>query len=320
MEVLADGMVRSQNETTLHFALGGKLTYLPFKEGDHVEKGQTIAAVDTYVLQRQLTAALNAYRSTRDSFDQQNDNTADNYLNAQQANPYPYNYWNLAGINGDSRNVSISNMIKRLDDQAQAGLDNSVIQVEIANYALSLASIQAPFSGVITHMDVGSPGVMIGATTGFTVVDTDAYVFRANVAENDINFIAENSPVTVQLTGNDQKFEGIVSKIYPDKVALPTGENVYQVEIESDGMAKVAKYRQDGNVLMKNKYERTVVLVPNWLVLSKQHIWVKENGKPVLKNVTIGNTFGENVEVFGLTNEDVIVNPQGIVSTKYTIL
>jgi multidrug efflux pump subunit AcrA (membrane-fusion protein) len=134
MKIMADGMVRSQNEIVLHFATGGKLVYLPVKEGSRVYKGQTIASLDSYVLQRQLTAALNNYRSVRDSFDQLNDNNANNYLDAQQANPYPYNYWNLAGISGIVKTDAVNDMIKRLVDQAQAGLDNSVIQVEIANY------------------------------------------------------------------------------------------------------------------------------------------------------------------------------------------
>jgi len=321
MKILADGTIRSQNETTLHFATGGKLIYLPVKEGDRVYKGQTIASLDPYVLQKQLTAALNNYRITRDSFDQLKDNDANNYLDAQQNNPYPYNYWNLAGVSGTVKTNAVNDIIKRLIDQAQAGLDNSVIQVEIANYALSLSSIQAPFDGVVTHLDVNTPYVMVGTTTGFTIVDPDAYVFRANVSESNINDIAENSPAIIQLTGiNDKKFEGLISKIYPDKVTLPTGENVYQVDIVSDQMAKVAKYRQDGNVLIKSKYNHQVVFIPSWLVLSKQYVWVKDQNRPRLKKVTPGETVGDMIEVIGITDEDVIINPESIAAFHYIIL
>lgn len=63
--ILAEGKIASQNEATLHFQTGGKLTRLAAKEGDKVTENQTIANLDTYALQRQLTAALNVYRSTR---------------------------------------------------------------------------------------------------------------------------------------------------------------------------------------------------------------------------------------------------------------
>ncbi|MGH7246396.1 MAG: HlyD family efflux transporter periplasmic adaptor subunit, partial [Candidatus Levyibacteriota bacterium] len=72
--IAATGTIHSQNEATLHFQTGGKLVYLPFKQGDVISQGQTIAQLDTYQLQRELTAALNTYRSTRDQFDQTQQN------------------------------------------------------------------------------------------------------------------------------------------------------------------------------------------------------------------------------------------------------
>lgn len=212
-------------------------------------------------------------------------------------------------------------MIKRLIDQSQAGLDNSVIQVEIANYALSLSSLQAPFDGVITHLDVTTPYLMVGPTTGFTIVDPDSYVFRANVSESDSNDIVVDSHVTVQLTGvADKKFDGLVSKIYPDKVTLPTGESVYQVDIVSDKMAAIAKYRQDGSALIDNKYQHTVVLIPSWTVLSKQYVWTYDQGKVNLKKVSLGETIGDMVQVSGITSETIITNPESVAAPHYTIL
>ncbi|MDE2026291.1 MAG: biotin/lipoyl-binding protein, partial [Patescibacteria group bacterium] len=75
--IVTDGSITSSNIATLHFPTGGKMVALYAKEGDKVYAGQSIAQLDTYALQQQLTAALNTYRSTRDSFDQtqQNANT-----------------------------------------------------------------------------------------------------------------------------------------------------------------------------------------------------------------------------------------------------
>ena len=42
------------NQAVLNFQMGGKLTYLPFKEGDVVSQGQTIASIDSYALQKSL--------------------------------------------------------------------------------------------------------------------------------------------------------------------------------------------------------------------------------------------------------------------------
>src|SRR5579862_4763149 len=69
-QIVADGQIRSTSEANLTFQTGGRLNYLPLKEGSSVYQGETIAALDTYDLQRQLEAALNNYQIQRDTFDQ----------------------------------------------------------------------------------------------------------------------------------------------------------------------------------------------------------------------------------------------------------
>lgn len=59
-QIQADGAITAQDQATLHFQAGGKLVYLPFKEGDSVKQGQTIASLDTTTIQKQITQALNS--------------------------------------------------------------------------------------------------------------------------------------------------------------------------------------------------------------------------------------------------------------------
>lgn len=320
-QILADGMVRSKSEATLHFQTGGKLVYLPFKEGDSVYQGQTIGSLDSFALQKQLAAALNTYRSTRDVFDQTTTNSQNNYLQAQQT--YPYNVFNVAGIGGTTETNAINDIVRRIIDENQANLDNSVIQVQLANYAISLASITAPFDGVIVHEDVSSTNVNITPVTSFVIADPNALVFRANVPEDEINFIQEGATATIQLTSlKDKSVTGTVMRIYPDKFTLPTGEKVYQVDIESNDLLTLAKYQQDGVVSIKNKFSTPIILVPAWLILANHNVWVMENNKPVLKSVNVGDTVGENVEILkGLSpNDRLIIDPTAVVKNKYTIL
>ena len=75
-QILADGTVDSANTATLHFQVGGKLTYLPVKEGDKVYEGQTIASLDTYALQKQVQLAANTYQTTKNSTNQTQENIA----------------------------------------------------------------------------------------------------------------------------------------------------------------------------------------------------------------------------------------------------
>src|SRR5689334_19059046 len=96
--IVGNGTIHSANEATLHFQTSGKLVSLPFKEGDRVVSGQSIAQLDTYALQRQLSQALNAYQTTRDTFDQTQENNSNGVLqNSQKSNLNLYNQSSIGG-------------------------------------------------------------------------------------------------------------------------------------------------------------------------------------------------------------------------------
>jgi multidrug efflux pump subunit AcrA (membrane-fusion protein) len=313
------GTVTAQSQARLYFQTSGKLVYLPFKEGDTVSVGQTIAQLDTYQLQRQLSAALNTYRATRDSFDQVQANNADNVLKMQQT--YPYDYYTRAGLSGSVADTAISDTIKRIADQNQATLDNSVINVELVNYALQLSRLSSPLNGIILHEDVTVPGINITPATTFTVADPDTMVFRANVPMGSIYYIAEGNTVTLAVDGVQDKITGTVTKIYPSKVILANGQSVYQVDIVSDQLKKLAKLDEAGTALISTN-AKNVALVPAWTVLGGKYIWIDHNGTPRLQQVTAGKIHGNEIEITkGLTSEDrIIIDPQFISKQKYSLL
>ncbi len=318
-QILTNGKIASQNEAVLHFQTGGKLTYLSVKEGDSVGEGQTIASLDTYALQRQLTAALNNYRSNRDTFDQSKDNIDSGVLAGQQK--YNLDVPNKVNISGQFEVDVINNMIKRIADQNQASLDNSVINVELANYAMQLSSLTAPFDGIIVHEDVNQAGVNVTPLTSFIMIDPSVLVFRAQVKEQDIDFINVGSPATLSLNGDGNKYTGYVSKIYPEKLTLPTGGNYYNVDIVSPDL-KNTHYAQAGSTQIQSNVSGLTKLVLAWTILNGQEIWVDENGKAVLRKVKIGKHHGGFTEIIsGLgSNDKIIIDPQSVIRDKYKLL
>jgi RND family efflux transporter MFP subunit len=311
--VSADGSVTAQSQARLSFQTSGKLIYLPFKEGDRVRASQTIARLDTYALQRQLTLALNSYRTTRDTFDQTQANSQDNLLKSQISPVY---------INAQMDNTTaVNDALRRILDQSQAGLDNSVINVELANYALQLSALTSPLNGIVTHEDVTVPGINITPATGFTVADPDTMVFRANVPAGNIYYVTPGNSVTLAVDGIKNMITGTVVKIYPSKVILGSGQAVYQVDIESIALKQNAKLDQTGKAIISTNSEN-VALVPAWTVLNGKYIWINNNGTPELKQVSIGKIHGNEIEITaGLSAGDkIITNPRYIPSLKYPLL
>lgn len=318
-EILADGAITSDNEVVLHFQTGGKLTYLPFKEGDSVTVGQTIARLDTYALQRQLSQALNTYKTTRDTFDQTEDNANSGVLQGQEK--YTLDVTNKSGISGQDETNVIGTMVQRIVDQNQANLNSSVVNVELANYALQLASLTTPISGVITQEDVKSAGVNVTPLTTFVIDDPTQLVFRANVLENDIDFIALGQPATIKTSGG-KTYQGTVSKIYPEKVTLPTGDKAYQVDVTPNSVLGERMINEAGSVLIQSTLGQGVILIPTWTILDKKYVWVDDDGQAVMKTVTVGQEHGNLTEITaGLTSSDkVIENPESLIAKKYKLL
>jgi multidrug efflux pump subunit AcrA (membrane-fusion protein) len=65
--------------------------------------------------------------------------------------------------------------------------------------------------------------------------------------------------------------------------------------------------------------QKNVILVPVWTVQGGKYIWVNNNGKPVLKTVTVGPIHGSDIEITGgLTSQDhIITDPQSITNSEY---
>jgi multidrug efflux pump subunit AcrA (membrane-fusion protein) len=319
-QILATGSIAAQNQAVLNFQIGGKLIYVPFKEGDQVYQGQTIAQLDASDLQRKLQLALNTYQSTRDSFDQTKDNSQTKVLQGSQQ--FVLDTQNKAGVSGQGETDIINNTVTRILDQNQANLNISVLNVQLANSAMQLSTLTSPINGIVLHEDVTTAGVNITPATSFVVADPNSMVFSANVRQQDIDFISVGNTVNVSLDAmKGQSMQGVVDKIYPQKIVLLNGDQVYRVDIKVNNLPSSVQFGQSGTVLIKSNFNQKVILVPSWTVLSDSNVWVSSNGKPVLKKINVGDTINGQTEVLGgLSDTDkVITNPESIISKLYSI-
>lgn len=318
-QILASGSIASQNEATLHFQTAGKLTYLAAKEGDRVYSGEVIARLDNYALTRNLEIAANAYQIAKNSTSQTQENNNAGVLEGQTRNSL--DTYNKNSYDSTTEAQVVTDTVKRLVDNANLTQNTASLNVDLANYALQLSSLTAPFSGIVIHEDVNTPNTNILATTNFEIIDPNALVFRANINEQDIDFVSVGAKAHVTLDSSNKTYSGIVTKIYPEKITLSTGQEAYQVDIESPEFVNLP-YDSTGSVQIDSNAPQNDRLVPAWTVLNDQSIWVNENGKQILKKVTVGKSHGDYLEILnGLSeNDKVIVDPKKIIESKYTIL
>jgi len=306
--VTATGAVTAKNQAKLSFQTPGELVYLPFKEGDSVEKGDILAKLNTTSLNDSFVAAQESYKAA---------------LAAKDSAVEQRTEW--LEVNQDKQ---FTDVIRAQRSQKDAAVRSATANAEVAKAAmdvsqsaLSNATLVTPFDGVVTHEDVTITGVNIVPTTSFTVSDPDSIVFRANVPISSIYYVSPGANVSLAIDGFPEKIEGTVSDIYPSKVTLSNGQSAYQVDIVSQGLSRNAKFDQTGTAII-NTNVKNVALVPAWTVLDGSNVWVEVDGSPELKKVETGKIHGNEVEIVsGLSTEDkVIVDPKYIKTLNYKIL
>jgi RND family efflux transporter MFP subunit len=319
-QILATGSIAAQTQAVLNFQMGGKLIYLPLKEGDSVYQGETIAQLDTYALQRQLQIAANNYEISENNSGQTQENQNAGVLEGQTRTALDQT--NKQAYSAVPEVQVIYDTVQKMVDNANLGQNSAQLNVDLANYALQLATLTSPINGIVLHEDVTTTGVNITPVTTFVVADPTSMVFSANVRQQDVDFISVGNPVTVSLDAlNGQTLQGVVDKIYPQKTTSTNGDQVYRVDVKINNLPTSVKLGQNGTVLIKSNFNQKVILVPSWTVLSDTYVWVLENQKPALKQVTVGDTINGQTEVMsGLSDSDkVITNPQSIISKLYSI-
>lgn len=317
-EIFANGTVAAQNEATLSFLTGGKLVYAPFKEGDYVSVGQTVASLDSYALQKQVQLAANTYQITKNNTATTNENFQAQVLEGQQRLSLDMSNKNSYGPITQAQ--VITDEVQRIIDNANLTENSAQLQVDLANYAASLTTLTSPISGILTRTDVVTPNVNVTPATQFVVSDPDSMVFRAQVLDQDIDFISIGAGATVHIDGIQHDFPGTVIAIHPAKVAI-NGQNVYLVDVSVEGLKDASHFGQGGAVKITSNSTPTAKLIPTWLILNNQYVWVQENGKNMLKKITVGKTHGSETEILsGLTDSDrILVNPEAVIAKSYLI-
>lgn len=293
--ITADGAVTAQDEAVLTFQTPGKLIYLPFQLGDRVLQGQAVAQLDLAKLQANLRQAEQSFTA------------------AKAASEKLYN------DQGAPTDETFDQKVKRTAvDAAQDIAYDSVVK---ARQDITDATLVSSINGILIREDVTVTGVNVTPATTFIVADPSTMVFRANVSMGDIYYLNVGSQVTLAIDGIPNKLTGTVVKIYPSKVTLPSGQAVYQVDIDSDELKKLAKLDEGGTALISSNAEN-VALVPAWTVLAGKYIWIDNNGTPELRQVTTGKIHGTEIEITGglSTQDKIIIDPKFISTRKYKLL
>ncbi|MDP3988496.1 MAG: efflux RND transporter periplasmic adaptor subunit [Candidatus Levybacteria bacterium] len=282
-ELTLSGKISADEDAVLQFQTGGLLAWVGVKEGDRVEKFQGIASLDQRQLQKTLEKKLNDYMTTRWDFEQTKNNKNDVLFGQQRFNLETANKSNFSG---KPEADIVNDMIKRLLEKSQFTLDNSVLDVELADLSLQLANISSPISGIVTRIDSPFPGLNITPSQAqFEIVNPDSVFLDVSADQTDVVNLKEGEFAKLVFDSYpNEKTEGYIKNISFTPKTDETG-TVYKIKIALSNINNINyKYRlgMTADAIFKIEEKDNVLILPLKYVKSDnkgKYVLLKDNKK-----------------------------------------
>ena len=237
------GSLTPEKSATIRAEMSAAVLQTFAEAGQRVTTGQPLAQLDASVLRDQQLSARGAVTTAQSSYD-----IAQRELSRNQA-------LEKAGAIAErdlerARNALIA---------AQGQLATARAQLANVNKQLDKASVQAPFTGVVSLRQVNAGDVVSPGTALFTVVDPGSMQLEASVPADALTQVRVGMPVEFKVNGYpNRSFSGRITRVNP--TADPATRQVKIVaSIPNAGNTLVGGLFAEGRVASE---ARTAPMVP----------------------------------------------------------
>lgn len=290
--ISASGEIKAEKQVTLNFQNSGQLAWVGVSEGNRVKKWQAIASLDKREVEKNLKKRLLDYMNERWDFEQIHDD------------------YNIEGR--PLEKVILTDAEKRILEKAQFDLDNAVLDVEIRDLAIKLATLITPIEGIVTNIDTPISGVNITPVQEFVIADPARMRFVANVDEADISLVQLGQKVIISLDAfPEEKFEGRLERIAFASKTTSGGGTAFEIEVSlPENKDEKFKIGMNGDAEIIIEERQSVLTLPLEAIKiqdSQTFVQALENRKIRLVPVQKGLESETDVEIESGVSEGQIV-------------
>jgi RND family efflux transporter MFP subunit len=291
------GTFEPNREVTFGAETQGKVVALSVEEGQTVIQGQIIGKIDDEMLKIRLATEQVGVETQQ--------------ANLQKLSRDLERYENLNKAEATS-DINLQNA--RLGQkQANLSLKSAESQVKSTQKSIAQTNIVAPISGTLTEKRIELGSVLAPGTPVGTITDISRLKFRVLVPEKELQKFKLGQVVKIVADVYPQiEFEGIVNLV---SVKGDVAHN-YKVEVlVNNSLENPLRAGMYGKLNGKSNGSSNKILVPRAAVVGSvksPQVFIAQNGKAVLKNVVLGNTYGDKLVIESGLNvgENVIITGQ----------
>ncbi len=295
------GTLEAWNKINITPEVGGKIARILVQEGDRVARGQLVAELETESIRLQLKQAQAGVAVAEASH-------ADALRNKERMDRL---------IKENAVSEMQREKIQLGYDAAAAQLEQARAGLNLAQHALDVSIMRAPFAGVVASKnaevgDVINPmmgGFGGGAGGVLTLMDYSRVKIAMAVSSEDIGRIRKGQEAVLRVGSlPGREFRGTVRIV--NLTADPLSKK-FGVEVVIDNPDAALRPGTFGDLVFEVQSHENALVVPQKAILENTYVFIVEDGKAVKKNVALGLQNTTMVEVLDGLAEGALVVVQG---------
>ncbi len=266
------GTLEAVTKIRLYNEESGRITKLPYHEGDFVKRGDLLVQLDNEILKTEVAKAKAAKRQAK--------------------------------VDLSRLKKLLPKKIATAEEVAKAGtvLDLAIAEEKHQLTRLQRTSIKAPIDGLITKR-LYEPGDLLAQQSHIhSIIDPSALRLKASLAERWIPLVVADQPVTLRIDAlGDRAFTTTVARVHPT-INASTHKGI--IEILLNPVPKGARVGQFARAEIDLKATERLVIPVHTIQYEPEGAYVfrvieDENGKTIVEKVFFeqGQQFGSVSEV-----------------------
>ena len=239
------GVSAASQEIDLSFRVGGKISQTFAKVGQHVEKGQLLATLDSHDLKLKYEQSMALKNQAKVKFS----TSASNLRRSKQLY--------------ETNAIPLSEYEKSRDAYAAAksSYEESIKGENLAKHQLDYTSLYASISGIISAKEASVNENIQSGKRMYELSSSEAFEVVVGIPSSYIDFVKEGEKVELRFsTISNKLFDGVVSQISYEKSSSST----YPVTVEITNPSKALRPGLASEVMFKPRVQgENELLIPN---------------------------------------------------------
>ncbi|MBB4148668.1 efflux RND transporter periplasmic adaptor subunit [Sphingobium scionense] len=312
------------NKANVSSRVAGRLTQILIDRNDRVVPGQLIATIEQEDLRNILSASranLQGAQGAQQEADANVESAQATLTNARSAFGRQAELKEKGWVSRASYEQAEATLresearvagLRQAAQRARAQTDAAAASVRVDEAQLGLASVRAPFGGIVSVRNRNVGDVLSAGASILEIVDPESIVLTARFDESAIGAVRPGQPARIRFAFDARR--AVTGKVLRLGRSVDPETREFTADIVADRLPSNWAINQRANVEIVLSAKPRALVVPaafvEWNGI-QPNVWVLEGGRARRRSIELTGTRGSRLEVRrGLAPGDILLSPE----------